>query len=363
MIRPVEVFFDTKFFEWGRYGGIPRYTAYLYHHLHEHGVNVTMPLLFNSNHYLKGSVWPLSEQKLLRKIEKKANKAYYDIKVRGRYDLMHPTFDDHQRVPKGCPLVFTVHDMLHFRMPGAIHDKAMCERIAARQRREFARAVRLIAITEYTRRDLLDCCPEIDPARVEVIHHGLMTPPVAASAERVVEGDFLLFVGTRNKYKNFDWFIGEAAPIARRYGLRIMCTGGGPFGAAERETIRKAGAGDITLQGDVDDGQLRWLYENAACFVFPSLSEGFGLPVLEAFDAGCPQLLSHATCLPEIGGDAALYFDPRGEGSLAAALGRMLDDGALRGELVARGRERVKLFSPDTMVAKTAAFYRSALEG
>jgi len=99
------------------------------------------------------------------------------------------------------------------------------------------------------------------------------------------------------------------------------------------------------------------LYKNALVFIFPSLYEGFGLPVLEAFSCGCPTLLSNTSSLPEIGGDAALYFDPHDPASLTDALEHIISDNSLRKQLILKGYERSKLFSWEKTAKATKNVY------
>ena len=108
----------------------------------------------------------------------------------------------------------------------------------------------------------------------------------------------------------------------------------------------------------VSDNQLAYLYQHALCFVFPSLYEGFGIPVLEAFASGCPVLLSNASCFPEVGGDAALYFDPYNPEEMAKTIENVVSDSNLRTQMIQRGHERVKAFSWDKTAAQTAEFYK-----
>ena len=120
------------------------------------------------------------------------------------------------------------------------------------------------------------------------------------------------------------------------------------FGIAEQVEHRR-----------VSDVELRTLYHHAVCFVFPSLYEGFGLPILEAFAAGCPVVLSESSCFPEIAGEAGVYFDPLQSDSIGAAVQKVVDDRALRERMVSVGKERLGLFDANDMVRKTRDLYLS----
>jgi glycosyltransferase involved in cell wall biosynthesis len=118
---------------------------------------------------------------------------------------------------------------------------------------------------------------------------------------------------------------------------------------------------DILFTGFIPDLELKWLYEHAEAYVLPSESEGFGLPGLEAMAHGCPLVSSNATCLPEIYGDAAQYFDPLNVPDMAAQVGKVLGDLKLRKELVKRGHKRLEKFSWETMAQQTISVYNDVL--
>jgi glycosyltransferase involved in cell wall biosynthesis len=118
----------------------------------------------------------------------------------------------------------------------------------------------------------------------------------------------------------------------------------------------------VIFTGYVSEGRLRWLYEHAAAYVFPSLSEGFGLPPLEAMIHGAPVVSSNATCLPEIYGDAAHYFDPTDVSDMAKKIDDVLSNPKLREELVEKGKIQVKKYSWKRMTEQTLDVYKKVLE-
>ena len=129
-----------------------------------------------------------------------------------------------------------------------------------------------------------------------------------------------------------------------------------------QEQIDAAGLGErVRLLGWVDDELLDGLYRAADCFVFPSLAEGFGLPVLEAMLRGTPVACSNATSLPEVAGDAALLFDPLDVEAIAVSIRRILEDRELADRLRAAGLERAQRFSWEETARQTLASYRKAL--
>jgi glycosyltransferase involved in cell wall biosynthesis len=167
--------------------------------------------------------------------------------------------------------------------------------------------------------------------------------PGALSRHGLTAGQYALAVGTRAAHKNLDT-LGDAAALLAARGLTLAAVG-----AVNPVVFRPAaadvkGAGAIVL-GRVSDAELRALYEGALCLIFPSRYEGFGLPPLEAMACGCPVVTSRAGALPEVCGDAALYFDAADPRSLTEALQRLLDEAGLAAEMRQRGLARADEFS------------------
>jgi glycosyltransferase involved in cell wall biosynthesis len=204
------------------------------------------------------------------------------------------------------------------------------------------RARRVITISEFSRRELKRYAG-IDPARSTVVagsgEHILRTPADPAILERLAlrSGRYILAVSSRSKHKNLGG-IAQALPLLAGSEFDIVLAGG------DNPRVFSAGAegldARIRVAGYVSDAELRGLYEHAACLVYPSLYEGFGLPPLEAMACGCPVIASRAASLPEVCGDAALYCDPRDPSDIARAIRAVLDDDAMRLDLRRRGLER-----------------------
>jgi glycosyltransferase involved in cell wall biosynthesis len=152
---------------------------------------------------------------------------------------------------------------------------------------------------------------------------------------------FVLTVGSRSPTKNLGAVI-KAAALLRDLDIEVVAAGG-----ANSRVFNAAGAATdgVLGTGRVSNGELRALYENAECFVFPSLYEGFGLPPLEAMHCGCPVIVSRRASLPEVCGDAALYFDPDDPAEIAQQIRRVVGSAALRAEMREAGHQRVRRFS------------------
>jgi glycosyltransferase involved in cell wall biosynthesis len=275
------------------------------------------------------------------------------------FDLFHPTYYDPYFLDhlQGKPFVLTIHDMIHEIYPEYFRAG---DRTSEHKKLLARAATKIIAVSASTKADIVERLG-IDPAKIEVIY---LASPLTGECERVVAipQRYVLYVGARGRYKNFKKLILAFARLASAMpDLYLVCAGQKGFDPAELELIWHTGLDGRCSSLSVSDRQLTFLYRNAALFAYPSLYEGFGLPVLEAFACGCPVALSDASCFPEIAGDAALYFDPTDTLSIASVLERLLLDGAERQRLVRRGQERLKKFSWAATAEQTASLYRECL--
>lgn len=192
-------------------------------------------------------------------------------------------------------------------------------------------------------------------------------PPLMVASEQPVglEKPFIFHVGSPFPHKNIQRLI-QAFEILHtsQHELKLVLPGKikDQFKHDLDSWIAASSAKDaIIVPGFISDPELKWMYENAECYVLPSLSEGFGLPGLEAMSHGCPVASSNATCLPEVYQDAALYFDPYDVNDIAAKVTTLITDKALAKDLVARGEKVLPKYSWRKMAEETLAVYKSVL--
>jgi len=175
---------------------------------------------------------------------------------------------------------------------------------------------------------------------------------------------FIFYVGSVTPYKNVRRLI-EAFELLKinHPDLNLLIVGKkNRFHEELHQIVDSRGVPDVHFTGFVPDPQLAWLYENAECYVFPSLSEGFGLPGLEAMQYGCPVASSNATCLPEVYGPAAHYFDPLDIEDMNRAIDDVLTNSSLRKKLVISGRKQLDKYSWERMAAQTLQVYKKLLD-
>jgi glycosyltransferase involved in cell wall biosynthesis len=301
--------------------------------------------------------WVLGEQTLLPRLA-----------AREGVDLVHS-------LASTAPLwgrfrrVVTVHDLIYARFPEAhsgIRDKGMRVLVPQAARRSD----RVIADSHSTRDDLIEMLG-VPAARIDVVPLGLggvkretpLTERETRARFELGERSVLLSLSAKRPHKNLLALIGALARIPSERRPLLVLPGYPTWHEAELRS-RAATAGvveDVRFLSWLSGEELEGLWALAEAFVFPSLYEGFGLPVLEAMARGVPVACSNASSLPEVAGDAALLFDPHEEAAIAEALRRLLDDPALREQLRARGLARVREFTWERTARLTLASYRRAL--
>jgi glycosyltransferase involved in cell wall biosynthesis len=279
-------------------------------------------------------------------------------------DLVHATS---AAVPpaRGTPLVATVHDLAFRHYPDAY--PAAGRRYHERSARIVAdEAVRVLVPSEATARDLAELYG-VDRGRVTITPLGVEVPaePDRAGAEKLlrdlgVRGSFLLAVGTLEPRKNLprllDAFGEVVGQLPDHWLVVVGPVGWGPRLRPTWDSVR------VKLAGPVGDRLLHALYRLADGLAYPSLYEGFGLPVLEAMANGIPVLTSDRSSLPEVAGDAALLVDPLDRAAIAAGLVRLAGDAALRRRLVDAGRRRAAAFTWRATAAATWSTYHEVME-
>jgi len=222
----------------------------------------------------------------------------------------------------------------------------------------------IITPTQYVKDDVA-AFTHVNPGNITVTYEA--ADAIADEPEPFVglEGKpFIMYVGRPTPHKNLGRLIDAFTQLQTTHpDLRLVLAGKKDANYARHEQrVRADTIQNIVFTDFITDGQLRWLYEHCSAYVFPSLSEGFGLPGLEAMVHGAPVVSSNATCLPEVYGDAAHYFDPRDASDMAAKIADVLDDPILREDLLEKGRAQAAKYSWDTMAKQTLAVYESVLD-
>jgi glycosyltransferase involved in cell wall biosynthesis len=260
-------------------------------------------------------------------------------------------------VPPGCPCpaVVTIHDLSFERHPELMsrRDRFVFRTMVPRSVR---RAARVLAVSEQTKRDLVEHY-RIPDEKIVVTPNGV-DPLFSSEGARSDEAPYALFVGTLQPRKDPLAALEALALIPGELRLVLVGPDKGSGGDARRTAARLGLNGRVTFTGHVEKEQLAELYRGAACLVFPSRYEGFGLPVVEAMASGTPVVAAASGSIPEVAGDAAVLVEPGNPAALAGGIERALAD---RERLVRAGLERAKLYSWAETARRTLDVYRELL--
>lgn len=383
----MKILYDHQIFEHQRIGGISRYFAEIIRHLPD-DVEADVSVQYSFNEYLKSLNVPFcwkeqlinynyffphinfkGKKRLYNYLEKKYPSKYPDLfklneaktieKLKKQdFDVFHPTlFGDYYLDYMGeKPYVLTVHDMIIELYPEFINSPHFIKR----KKRLVDNAAHIIAVSENTKQDIIHVFGT-SPDKISVIYHASSLSESDETPDHLPD-NYILYVGDRRLgYKNFSFFISSIQPVllANR-DLHIVCTGS-EFTEEEKDFFMILGIESQILIRFVKDTHMYGLYKSARMFVYPSYYEGFGIPILEAFQAGCPVVLSDGSCFPEVAGDGGVYFESKSPQSLREAVLRLLKDKEYRDKIVVKGTDRLSMFSWQDSASKTVDIYKKVL--
>lgn len=293
-------------------------------------------------------------------------------KFKNRFDLFHSTSNQYPLFLKNG--IATVHDITFKKY---LDSKWWTFNMGSRYlnlviKRALKNAAAVIAVSDYTRQDLvrnykMDMATQ---AKIKVIYEGwehLISHEADAAPGTLPQfNNYLFYVGTTRAHKNMKNLLRafEMAAVQLPENIKLLISGNETYlDEADKKTIAAINktAERIVFTGFVSKAVLEHLFKNAAAFIFPSLSEGFGIPVLESFYFNKPLLCANATSLPEIAGDAALYFDPEKPGNIAEVILYFFNNPHTANELVGKGAARLQLFSWRKTAEETVALYKTVL--
>ena len=327
--------------------------------------NTYESFLSNYNFRGKGFVFKMWTKLLNRPItdpNQELNKTTSIKKLKaGNFDIFHPTYYDDYFLDHigNKPFVLTVHDLIHQIFP----EFGMYE-LKDKNQKLIDSASSIITVSENTKKDLITLF-NVDETKINVIHlaNSLVESPTIVNPDfcNQVPKKYLLFVGGRNIYKNFLFFVQVFSSIKEvSKNISIVCTGSG-FTKNELFFFEKLGVKGSLKHISANDDQLVYLYKNAIALVYPSMYEGFGLPVLEAFAFNCPVAMSNTSSLSEIGEDAVIYFDPKNPTSMKNALKTILENTFDQERLSKKSRMVLQNFSWMRTTEKTKTIYQQVL--
>lgn len=274
--------------------------------------------------------------------------------------------------PRFCPvpIVTTIHDLSYFYYPNEFLKKDLYK-LTNWTKRAVNTAAKIIAVSKNTKKDLMKFY-QISDDKIETVYNGFekthnlqMDPSYQKDFFEkwgLTIGNYLLYVGTLQPRKNIATLLYSFQKIrVANPNMKLVLVGrkGWLYEEIYRKTKELDLQNSVLFTGYLLDDEVTLLYKNALCFIMPSFYEGFGIPILEAMSFNCPVISSFTSSLPEIGGDACLYFDPNNKDGLAEKIHILICNETLRKELVKKGRERIKQFSWEKCAEQTLEIIRN----
>ncbi|HQM86072.1 MAG TPA: glycosyltransferase family 1 protein, partial [bacterium] len=322
----------------------------------------SLSLKFSNNKFLKnierhGSFFPsfsFPEKGRVLEYINRPNSISYLKEL--NFDLFHPTYyyPYFLKYLDKKPFVLTIHDMIHEIFGGSKkiieHKKLLAERASG-----------IIAVSENTKDDILRFY-KISEKRIKVIYHGTSFQNGFKMLDLQLPSKFILYVGGREGYKNFDFFLKAIKPVFIDSDLFLICAGGGSFSKKETALFKELGLLKKIIYCSVNDLVLQTLYSMALFFVFPSKYEGFGIPIIESFSCGCPVVVSDIKVFREVAGDAALFFNAEDSTNILSVVKKAVLDDGLKEKLVCKGNLRAGSFSWESTRQETISFYEKVCD-
>lgn len=361
----MKILFSNDIFIGQRFGGISNYFMNLINKLPNRDVNL-MPMVCCDNVYLMANGYQNSvifKWLNMPKLVSLIHKMYKFIFIKySHYDIFHPTYYSNYIVnylPDNKKLVLTVYDMIHEKFPQFFNSSSMEYKC---KQKLCERADLILAISETTKNDLIDIY-KISPEKIKVIYLATDFKLISQVSNFInwLPEKYILFVGNRGGYKNFNWMLKNIAKVLIKQKIKLLVIGS-KFNTAEIELINEYNVVDLVIQKNVIESYLlQEVYSRAQLFIFPSLYEGFGIPILEAFASKVPILLPNISCFPEIAGNGAAYYEADNEIDFRDKIYKLLDDRDLRLKLIDNGVERLEQFSWDKTANQTYKAYEELL--
>lgn len=367
----MKILLDHQLFSKQIYGGASKYFCEVLKRIPTSQWETTT--LFSNNEYLRNlklfryfNVLPDIYFKGKASLLDYLNRPFTLFKIkRGNYDIFHQTdFETYYfNALKGKKVVTTFHDM-NYTICNDCYKKTLTnnvDKIIDLQKKSVERADKIIAVSHNTKKDLVNLW-NVKPEKITVIHHGVNKNKIQdLKTARILIEPYILFVGERFGFKNFTRFIQSFAQLSLRFSnLRFVCTGRA-FSNDEKKEFQSLNILDKAFQISADEATMARLYRDAEMFVYPSYSEGFGMPILEAMVYDCPVVVSNASCLPEVAGDACLYFDPFQIEDMAQKMELLLTSPGVRKKLVTKGRIQLDKFSWEKSAQEHMEVYQSLM--
>ena len=317
---------------------------------------------YNINYLMSENI-PFRIREIIRnKFIDKINLFYWKKSIKNfKPDIIHKTYYDNYEKIK-IPTVLTVYDLIHEKY----HELYRKKKDYRPKEKAINNADKIICISQNTKNDLIQYY-DVDKKKIEVIYLASNINKKEAllsrDTEKIPFKDFLLFVGKRWGYKNFENLIKVYANSNQlKKDFKIVCFGGGEFSKSEKENFASLKLDQKNIiQTFGDDSILCQLYKNARALIYPSLYEGFGLPILEAMSPNCAVICGNTSSMTEVGGSAVLYFDPNNLDEMTKVIKQNIYSNQTLDNFINLGKERAKFFSWEKCGKETLDCYNQVI--
>ncbi len=378
----MKILFDHQTFEFQKYGGISKYFC----ELHK-GINSIshctsdFSVLYSDNIHLKAiraEVQPTRSMyrkfryvpfrgKIFKELSRFMPNLQYDaanklhsskILQHGDYDVFHPTYYDPYFLDNvSKPFVVTIHDLIHEYYPQYFENDTLIKKKLV-----IEKSSRIIAVSNYTKLKLCELY-KVPDDKIDVVYHGINPIPDTDFKNDywATSKPYILYVGTRNQYKNFYFYLLSVAELLVKYDVDLLAVGPPPSDY-ELMYVDFLGLGEkVSFLSSVNEAALNMYYKNSLFLAFPSLVEGFGMPILEAFNCGTAVMLSDISIFREIAGACGLFFDCQDQTSIRAITEYYLQHPSELYKFGQRGKEYVGKFSWHETAKQTVSVYEKCL--
>ena len=367
----MKVLYDHQCFVQQQFGGVSRYHYQLIKELNKlQDVEATLSLKYSNNFYINEDngfdvkkFFPNYKFYFKRTILDYINRFYTNRDLEsGDYDIFHPTYFNPYFLKhlNNKPFVLTVYDSIHEKYPEIINS---IDKTLENKKLLLSKAGLILAISNSTKNDLISLY-NIPAEKIEVVYLAASINKSLASSNSKLSlpEKYILFVGNRDFYKNFYNFILAVESLLKEHkDLLLICAGGGIFTNEEKKLFHSKELENKIMHKGADDVMLANLYSNALAFIFPTLYEGFGIPALEAMNCDCPVIMSNTSSLPEVGGEAAIYFDPNNIDDMREKIKLVIINKDLRNEIILKAKTQRQKFSFEKTAIKTLEVYKRLL--
>ena len=371
----MKVLYDHQIFWYQKYGGISNYFASIMDFAHTNNLfDFEYSGDYSNNRYLIGKTFSKSKPFLSKHSFPGKNSLFFMLKKKnemhalkslknGLIDLFHPTyFDTYYLGKQKCPFVLNFFDLTMEKFPEMFNPRGTFEK----QKIELlTKASHVITCSENTKNDFVKYY-NFEKKDVSVAYLASSLPNKLDKNKitiinKSIPEKYILFIGSRGLYKNFNLFAKAVAPLLSSDPKLFIVCAGEALSSTEEAFLSTIGILNRVKCYSVKDHDLVYLYSNAELLVYPSVYEGFGIPIIEAFQHKCPVVLSNSSCFPEVAKNSASYFDPKDENSIKNKIADLMADTKKKSIFVKRGFKRAKDFSVEKSTLQTIKAYKKVL--